>query len=459
MISLFPPSPSTLAPGVFGSAGLLDLGTIPAADGAGLLVAHITAEVDGSDDVKRRPSDKAKLRRAVGAVTGGALRAWRKGKPVYRPRDSKAFTGELVAHRSFVSAVDGMIALGLLHTKTQSNSPFDWGDGTLSFSGLAARLWPSNRLLTLATEHGITPATITDDFDVEFSSTPPAVPTQVIEQRVLNEPRRGGRKAVKARRVLTTKRDDETAQRLSQEVLEANKFAAELQVEGCVPPRWKRVFGPSWLLGGRWYALGSSGHYQALSSAKRAAITIQGEATAEVDVSAAHLSIMLGLLGLPLPDGDPYTFTGLPRSVVKKWITATLGNGAPVGARWPQRALADQPDLADFDPRAVGATIKERYQFLHNPGRAVVGAARLDELEHLGTPKRLLTHRLMGIEADALTSALSYLRQVRGVLALPVHDSLIVPASRGALARETIELAFRQRAGVAVRTKMDAPLA
>lgn len=215
------------------------------------------------------------------------------------------------------------------------------------------------------------------------------------------------------------------------------------------------MFGPSWLLGGRWYALGSSGRYQALPQAKRAAITINGEPTAEVDVSASHLSIMIGLLGLPLPQGDPYGFDGLPRSVVKRWITATLGKGSAVGARWPQRVLAEQPELANHDARAVGAAITGRYPFLGNPAAAVVVTARLGELEDIGTPTRLLTHWLMAIEADALTTAIDYLRRVRGVLALPVHDSLIVPARRARLARETIELAFNGRAGVAVRTKVE----
>ena len=316
MTSSYLPASATLSPDVLRSASLLDLGVVPVAAGARLLVAQVAVEVDANDDVRRRRSDKAKLERAVGAVVGGALRAWRKGEPVYRPRNSRAFTGELVPHRSFVAAVDGMAALRLLYTKARSNSPFDWGDGMMSFSGLAARLWPTDLLITLATEHGITPETVADAFDLEFSSTPPAMPTQLIEQRGLGESRRGGRRAVRASPALPIERDDKTAQSLSAELVEANTFASGHRVEGCVPPRWKRVFGPSWLLGGRWYALGSSGRYQALPATKRACITINGEPTAEVDISASHLSIMLGLLDLPIPDSDPYAFDGLPRSVV-----------------------------------------------------------------------------------------------------------------------------------------------
>jgi hypothetical protein len=59
----------------------------------------------------------------------------------------------------------------------------------------------------------------------------------------------------------------------------------------------------------------------------------------------------------------------------------------------------------------------------------VAASAGLDKLGHIGTPARLLTHRLMAIEAQALTGAMEYLQGSRGVLALPVHDSLIVPVS------------------------------
>ena len=443
-----------LAPDVLGSACILDLGTVPVTDGARLLISLITLEVDGYDDVKRLASDKAKLQRAVGAVAGGMLLAWRKGEPVYRPRDGRSFTGELVSHHSFVAAVDGMAALGLLYTMAHGNRPFDWEDGIFSFTGLAPRLWPTDRLLALATEQGITPGTVTDAFDLEFSLAPPVIPAYLIERRTVSDHSKGGKTALKAGTVLLTRRQDRTAQGLAAEVKEANTFAAEHQVQRCVPPRWRRVFGPSWLLGGRWYALGSSGRYQALSPAKRADIIIDGEPTAEVNVSASHLSIMLGLLGLPLPIGDPYAFDGLPRLVVKKWITATLGNGAEIVARWPQQALAEQPELAGFDAREVGAAIKERYPFLSSPTEAVAVPARLKELASVGKPQRLLTHRLMGIEADALTAAMDYLRRTRGVLALPVHNSLIVPAIYAQLTQKTIELAFKAGAGTTVRARV-----
>lgn len=182
-------------------------------------------------------------------------------------------------------------------------------------------------------------------------------------------------------------------------------------------------------------------------------ITINGEPVAEVDVRASHLSIMHGLLGLPLPDDDLYRFPEVPRDVAKAWVTATLGKGSPV-VRWATKATQDNPDLADHDPRRVGEIICDRYPFLRRPAEAVEGPAGLDRLRHIGPPARLLTHRLMGIEAQALTGAMGYLRS-DGVLALPMHDGLIVPASAAAHAPPGLLGAYFWAANVRIRCTVD----
>jgi len=289
------------------------------------------------------------------------------------------------------------------------------------------------------------------DFGVEFSRKPPATPPALVVRRHLKEPRSKGQSRPERRGVVTTGPDDKAAQRLSASVLDANEWAAIHDVRGCLPPRWWRPFGPDWSLGGRWTALGASGVYQRLSKEARRSITINGEATAEVDIQASHLSVMHGILGLELPNGDPYAVAGLPRAVVKAWVTATLGKGSPV-RRWAAGALDGTPELAGVDATLVGAAVTTKYPFLATPAKAVVAVAGLDGLRHLGTPERLLTHRLMALEAAGLTAAMQFLRLDRAVLALPVHDSLIVPARAVRVTREALALAFSAQAGVTVRT-------
>ena len=198
----------------------------------------------------------------------------------------------------------------------------------------------------------------------------------------LKEPRSGERARVPIRA------GDAEGARLSNQVSRFNEWVAEHDVRGCLPPRFTRVFTGSWMLGGRWYAEGREGVYQRMSEAERLAIAINGEPVAEADVRASHLSIMHGLLGRALPDlEDFYQFPGVPRAVIKAWITATLGKGSPV-VRWAARAAAQEPLVQHYDAREVGGLICERYPFMRHPAEAVAEAAGLGRLGLIGTPRQ-----------------------------------------------------------------------
>ena len=101
----------------------------------------------------------------------------------------------------------------------------------------------------------------------------------------------------------------------------------------------------------------------------------------------------------------------------------------------------------------MGRVIIERYPFLRAPAQAVAHAAGLDKLAHLGPPERLLTHRLMSIEAAALTGAMSVLRS-RGILALPMHDGLLVPVSGAGHVGSALDSAYSYFAKVRIRWKV-----
>lgn len=458
--SPYPPLPANWTPEHLAGADYLNLSATPASPGAVALVEAVAARIQASEALcgsrgnDRRTAGKAKLRRAVCGVVGGVLNAWgRHSRAVFHPREPKAFTGGLVAHRQYLAAVDGMKALGLLDASPAIRYGWDWGD-SVSFVGRTERFRPAQVLLDLAAAHEVTLATIQDDFAAEYSAKPPAVPAALIARRPLPEPHRKRQSQRPRAAALPTLAGDEAALRLSQGVQEANQWAAQHDVKGCLPPRWWRPFGPDWRLGGRWTALGADGVYQRLGRAARRRITIDGEAVAEVDLHAAHLSIMHGLLGLPLPDGDLYDIAGLPRAVVKAWVTATLGKGTAV-RRWAKGAADARPELAGADAGAVAAAIIARYPFLERPGAAVTGPAGLDDMAAHGTPARLLTHRLMALEAAGITSAMQFLHVARGVLALPVHDSLIVPVHAVAITQEALGHAFHAHARVLVRTKVE----
>ena len=449
--------PDSPTPEQLDEAEGLSLAWVPASEAARALVEALTGQVADWEathtdrKTKRRKVGMTKLRGAVGAVIGGVLRSWARSTPrlTYRSRKAETFSGSPVARAQFVAAVDGLRAPGMLGVKEgirfiQRDYGADFGRVT---GGRAGRYWPTASLLALATERGITPATVKDAFDQVIPTKPPKV-AQPVVVRSLKVKGQGDPVAMPVS-VLGP-----DLARITAEVEAANAFAAEHQVQGCLPPRWQRLFLASRQLHGRWYAAGSEGVYQRMSKEQRAAITINGEPVAEVDIHASQLSIAHGLLGLTLPDGDLYEIAGLPRSVVKQWIVATLGLGKPV-RRWAAKTLRKSPEIAAHDPRDVGRRIVAKYPFLAAPAEALRGPLGLDQLAHLGTPQKLLTHRLAAVEADALTGVMMVLRPPMGnVLALPVHDGLIVPESALRSIRGDFDVAFGHFAKVRVRLKV-----
>lgn len=434
------PPPAEWSPADLGNAALLNLAAVPRTPAAVALVEELTAAVAdleaGTRGNRRGAAGRAKLHDAVGAVVGGLLRAWDGGtaRACFHPLNRSAFTGGPVGHRQFTAAVAGLEALGHVARHAGINYAFAWEDGP-SFVGKAARFRPAAPLLALAARHGVTPGTARDAFGTAYPTKPPAVHKPLL-LRGLPAPRRKGTGARPERQELPIRAGDATARRLAEQVRDANARADRHDVRGCLPPRWRRAFVLDWCLGGRWASVGGAGHYQSLSPAERAGITIDGARTVELDVTAAHLTVMHGLLGVPMPVGDPYTVPGVPRDVAKAWIVAALGKGSPV-TRW---AATAEVDPARWLAREVGAVILARYPFLSDPAAAVC------DLAHLGPPRRLLTHRLMGLEAAAITAAMERLWAV-GTLALPVHDSLIVPAGAVEPARQALVEGFEAVAG------------
>ena len=80
-------------------------------------------------------------------------------------------------------------------------------------------------------------------------------------------------------------------------------------------------------------------------------------------------------------------------------------------------------------------------------------------MARIAKPETLLTHRLMNIEAEAMTLAMRALRNDWRIFALPLHDGLLVQRSAAREAEDTLQWAFQNVAGVRVRVTVDPPLA
>lgn len=74
--------------------------------------------------------------------------------------------------------------------------------------------------------------------------------------------------------------------------------------------------------------------YQSLSKENRRHILINNQETVEIDIKASHLSILHGILNMPLEKGDPYDLGDIPRDIVKQWMTISLSQATPL-KQWP----------------------------------------------------------------------------------------------------------------------------
>jgi hypothetical protein len=404
----------------------LTLGMVPASPPAVALVDLLTARcveaADASRKTQRRAKGMDKLRRAVGAIVGSVLTQWLHDPPeaVFQSHANDAFTGELVGRAPYGAAEGALLKLRFFDRASGVSYPRrDLVDG---YQRNAARLRPTNELVALAAVAGVTSSSIRGDFRAEFPTKAARVPpSALVEVReVLSYERKRARLSpVRLGHI----------ERLSaftpirEEVAEVNAEATQHTFHGCRPPSWARIFSDSVLLNGRWQAKGAS--YQTTRKAQRSEIRIDGEAVVELDIRASHLTILAALAGAVLPDGDPYADDMVPRHIMKQWVMVTLGNGRPPRS-WSTRTREDRPDVVDWPVRDVARAALARLPFLAHPTcTCVLKAAGLEGRVSEKNAPRVLSLRLMAIEAQAMTLAMRRLREV-GVFVLPIHDSVIV---------------------------------
>lgn len=148
---------------------------------------------------------------------------------------------------------------------------------------------------------------------------------------------------------------------------------------------------------------------------------------------------------MALPAGDPYAELEVPRAAAKQWVMESLGKGRP-SQKWAQSSKA--LPVAAEDVARVAAQVLQRLPCLRDPTGVVPAAL----VRQIGQAARfLVSPYLMAVEAAAMTAAMQGLRG-QGILALPVHDSLIAPATAEGPARQAIEAAYGLRPVLAVKS-------
>ncbi len=359
---------------------------------------------------------------------------------VYRTFSPNSFTGSPVGYRTFTAVFRALGLAGLVQAvdgQTRYAPSAFAATGWAPVRGQATRFRASEALRERFASQGITTQTWAGHFvreTVARVTTGPALERRAGKSRMGNEVYKG--------RVIPIRKDDLQARAIRERVERVNSFLAVQTFEPLASPvRLKRIFNDGdnpahgWRQGGRLYGP----HTNLKKETERAAIRINGEATKEVDLRASHLSILVALGHLPLSlieRPDPYRVEGIPRPVVKQWVTMTLSHGKRHRA-WPKGAVADLAkegiDLRrDFPVTPTGDAILKVLPILGGDGSGVpVG---WQELQYR--------------ESEIVLSAVETLAYGHGVPCLPVHDSLIVPEGAKGLAIETLQESFRESLGV-----------
>jgi hypothetical protein len=181
-------------------------------------------------------------------------------------------------------------------------------------------------------------------------------------------------------------------------------------------------------LGGRLFG----GFWINLDKALRHWLRIEGEPVISVDFRATMPQLALVSQGhAPVTKGDPYAIPGfeeVPRGVIKRTVSALLC------ARSTGIHIEGIEDMGKF---------KEALIHRH-PGL-------------LGTLGKGLGHRLMNTESRILIEALRLLAK-QGVVALPLHDCVLVKMSKAPTAGDAMHRASEIITGHRLPVTIDHPL-
>jgi hypothetical protein len=244
--------------------------------------------------------------------------------------------------------------------------------------------------------------------------------------------------------------DTEASRLIAAQVDGFNAFAAGFRIESGAPgchhihrPVFQRVYTETLDYHGRLYDRSPS--YQGLpkpDSTKypwaetRASMTINGEPVVELDVHASSLTILHGMAGVPLPDRDDlYVLPGINREAGKTWLKQYLGSGGETPIRWARDE--DPEQFKGLKPTHARTALLEAYPFLDDPSAL------------LGVPTRmeLTWHAAAAIEAKAVLGAVFRL-QGEGILALPLHDGIIVQERHQERAKAALEDGYLSEARI-----------
>lgn len=399
-------------------------------------------EIIFADDAKPRrrgrPPDVTAIANAALLIVAEVLDVAKGNleRTVHHGLSPSKFTGKEVSYRHFKAAMLGLqnyeflveIAKGSyghksLFTDAENPGP-TWGHNT--------RWHPTKKLIDLCNSFEITHQNIDDHFEVKL----PKEPIQLRQSKGGSWQNRTRGRMVKFSVTLVTKR-------LVEEINEINEFLKGVKLTGASHRGYRRIYNQGdnpetykWDKGGRLYGSGSEDNYLTIKKEKRKKMLIDGEATIQIDVRASYLTIFHAMHGLNLSlDKDPYSITGLPREIVKRWVVMAFGAGKPP-TRWPSKVVHE------FRER-TGKELGKVHNLKSITPKVLEAFPVLKKLKAGGID----CFDLMNRESNAIVAAILRLLREDRVPSFSVHDCLIVKKKDKELATRVLEQEYFKATG------------
>ena len=229
--------------------------------------------------------------------------------------------------------------------------------------------------------------------------------------------------------------DDEATLALRQQMTSINDWLDTADITCSHPQvdpahrRLRRIFNNSnFAKGGRLYG----GFWQAMPSDERQElILIEGDWCVELDYGQMSLAILYGLTGAKPPEGDLYDLStqGIPTSYRKgiKTVIQALINSSKVPTKMPKGVRKHLPSHTNI--RDILAAIESKHPTIYPQMTSGIGM------------------QLFRKESDILVDVLITLRS-EGIVALPVHDAVVVRDDISDKAKAVMKQVFREHTGI-----------
>jgi hypothetical protein len=366
-----------------------------------------------------RPTSSGKYRRALGALVGDLCRYQARGiggKHGMSPKDFPS--AELGFGRpAFMLVTDALIETGYLDFKKGWNWTRDtFEPGSVVRSGGSVAYFRLSRKAKKRLGE-LCGKTANPHWFYGRVTPRPDAPLLLLRAGKVD-----GQRGVE----MTYSPDEPGVRELLDDVKAINSFLPD-RVEGIAFGGLHRIYNDGdvlenrWRRGGRYYSQPGGEMYESMGKYVRlSTLRLDGEPVAEVDIRASHLTVLYAVHHIALNAGeDPYDLPGVRRAAVKAWVTTSFGKGSAQWNRWSQRARESYAEARpgrklgdDYKVAEVRAAVIRHYP--------LVAGLALDQLDSVD----LAWH-----EAEVLRHSMRVLRE-EGIASLPIHDSLIVPASK-----------------------------